>query len=80
MKHTSSIPSKPNDKIQAATLKKAIGDGFDREELISVAAYYLAEYRGFAGGEQLSDWLAAESEIDAMHKNSKDIKTKARTN
>jgi len=80
MKRASAIPGKPSDKIQPATLKNDIGDGHDREELISVAAYYLAEYRGFAGGDQLSDWLAAESKIDAMHKNRKHIKTKAHTN
>lgn len=34
--------------------------------LISEAAYYLAEQRGFEPGHDLEDWLAAENEIDAM--------------
>jgi len=44
-------------------------DGFDfseaREEMIRVAAYYIAEKRGFVPGAELNDWLIAESEIDA---------------
>jgi hypothetical protein len=45
-------------------------DGFDfreaREEMIRVAAYYIAEQRGFVPGAELEDWLIAESEIDAL--------------
>ena len=80
MANTSAIPSKPNKKIQPATLKNEIGDGLDREEMISVAAYYHAEHRGFSGGDRLADWLAAEAEIDAMHKDHKGIKIKDHTN
>ena len=36
-----------------------------RETMIAVAAYYLAEKRNFSPGGDLSDWLAAEREIDA---------------
>jgi hypothetical protein len=32
--------------------------------MIAIAAYYLAERRGFNGGDPLQDWLEAESEID----------------
>lgn len=31
--------------------------------MISQAAYYLAEHRGFQSGHELEDWLAAEREI-----------------
>lgn len=34
--------------------------------MIAVAAYYLAERRGFAPGRAEADWLLAESTIDAM--------------
>jgi Protein of unknown function (DUF2934) len=37
-----------------------------REEMIRVAAYYIAEKRGFVPGEELENWLIAESEIDAI--------------
>lgn len=32
--------------------------------MIAEAAYYAAERRGFKGGSELEDWLAAEREID----------------
>jgi hypothetical protein len=31
-----------------------------------VAAYFIAERRGFQGGDETSDWLAAEAEIDRL--------------
>jgi len=40
--------------------------GEDRYRMIAEAAYYLAESRGFEGGSQLDDWLAAEMEIDQI--------------
>lgn len=33
-------------------------------QLISEAAYYLAEARGFQPGAELDDWLTAEAQID----------------
>ncbi|MEJ2564956.1 MAG: DUF2934 domain-containing protein [Gammaproteobacteria bacterium] len=32
--------------------------------MIAEAAYYLAERRGFDGGDPSQDWLAAEAEIE----------------
>lgn len=40
----------------------------DRHQMIKVAAYYVAEQRGFIGGDAVADWLAAEARIDAMLK------------
>ncbi|QIK36969.1 DUF2934 domain-containing protein [Caldichromatium japonicum] len=37
-----------------------------RHEMIAVAAYYLAERRGFAPGHAEADWLRAEQVIDAL--------------
>lgn len=34
--------------------------------MIAEAAYYKAEQRGFCGGDPTDDWLAAESEINAL--------------
>jgi hypothetical protein len=34
--------------------------------MIAVAAYYLAEKRGFPGGGALDDWIEAERQIDSM--------------
>ncbi len=38
----------------------------DREQMIAVRAYYLAEERGFAGGDCVADWLAAEEWVDGQ--------------
>ncbi len=34
-----------------------------RDEDVAVAAYYIAERRGFAGDQQLDDWLSAEQAL-----------------
>jgi Protein of unknown function (DUF2934) len=34
--------------------------------MIAEAAYYLAEQRGFSGGDPVQDWLDAESMVDQM--------------
>ena len=35
-----------------------------RQEMIAIAAYYIAERGGFMGGDTLDDWRQAEIEID----------------
>ncbi|MFN6960933.1 MAG: DUF2934 domain-containing protein [Rhodocyclaceae bacterium] len=37
-----------------------------RRLYVEVAAYYIAERRGFVGGSELEDWLQAEAEIDRL--------------
>mgnify|MGYP001806376596 CR=1 FL=1 len=37
-----------------------------RREMIAIAAYYLAEQRGFAPGGAETDWLRAERAVDAL--------------
>ncbi len=36
----------------------------DRQRMVSEAAYYLAEHRGFGAGGELGDWLQAEQQVD----------------
>lgn len=38
----------------------------EREGMIADAAYYRAERRGFAPGNEMEDWLQAETEIDSL--------------
>ena len=40
----------------------------ERWHMVSEAAYYQAEKRGFAGGNPSEDWMQAEIEIDALLK------------
>jgi hypothetical protein len=54
---------------QRASAKRAAPTGLrpeERHHLIQVAAYHLAERRGFADGNHHDDWIAAEREVDAM--------------
>lgn len=37
-----------------------------RRNYVEVAAYYIAERRGFNGGDPLADWATAEAEIDRL--------------
>lgn len=39
-----------------------------RLKLIAQAAYFIAERRGFAPGNEVEDWLQAEAEIEARIK------------
>ncbi len=36
-----------------------------RRQLVAAEAYYLAERRGFAGGDALEDWVRAEMMVDS---------------
>jgi hypothetical protein len=36
-----------------------------RRQLVAAEAYYLAERRGFAGGNALEDWVKAEVMVDS---------------
>ncbi|MBL6991083.1 MAG: DUF2934 domain-containing protein [Bacteriovoracaceae bacterium] len=53
--------SKPKQAIGAITFEQ-------KQNMIATVAYEMAQQRGFAEGNQLEDWLAAESEIDKILK------------
>jgi DUF2934 family protein len=38
----------------------------ERQRMIEEAAYYRAQQRGFAPGNEVEDWIAAETEIDGQ--------------
>ncbi len=69
-KPTTGKTRKTKAKASAAVVAEAIElatvvEGVVREELIATAAYFRAAQRGFAPGNELEDWLAAEREFDA---------------
>lgn len=37
----------------------------ERYQMITEAAYLIAEQRGFQGNHEMDDWLQAEAEVDA---------------
>jgi hypothetical protein len=57
--------SKPVNKTVPAGTAVRTGNGQDREEMIAIAAYYLAERRGFDESDPTQNWLDAEYEIDS---------------
>lgn len=72
------VKSKPvtaKTKPIAATSRPARSNGTSksrrinpdqRRNYIEVAAYYIAERRGFSGGHEAEDWATAEVEIDRL--------------
>lgn len=76
MPHQSTVTSKKIDAKPHKISKKALaqsgkgmGNGEDRYQMISDAAYYRALGRGFDGGDPVEDWLMAEAEIESMPHN-----------
>lgn len=52
-------PSRATARVSTETVNPAERDG-----MIALAAYFLAERRGFIPGEELEDWLEAEREVE----------------
>jgi len=66
-KHAAQTQKTPAHKNRTAPIQDYLpGNSLDREGMIAEAAYYLAERRGFEGGDPVADWLEAEAEIDAI--------------
>ena len=70
MKTRSESTSKPKDNRSAQHTRRSRQSGsspeaYDcpREQMIAEAAYFRAEQRGFMPGNELSDWLQAEAEV-----------------
>ena len=62
-------PAKPAAPAKTAVRKKtapAVPSQGERDTMVRMAAYFRAEQRGFAPGNEWEDWLAAEAEIDAL--------------
>jgi outer membrane biosynthesis protein TonB len=53
-------PAKPRAKKPAGVPSE------QRRHYVEMAAYYIAERRGFAPGNPLEDWVQAETEIDRL--------------
>lgn len=59
------LPKAAAPKAAAARAKKPKSvPPEQRRNYIEMAAYYIAERRGFAPGNPLEDWVQAEAEID----------------
>ncbi|HSD75576.1 MAG TPA: DUF2934 domain-containing protein [Steroidobacteraceae bacterium] len=59
-------PPRPSSEAASGPAVPIRLSAMDRESMIQTAAYYRAQRRNFQSGRELEDWLAAESEIDAV--------------
>ena len=57
------VPDPYQPEIAQAKIDHCMTPG-ERHQLIAEIAYLIAERRGFAPGHELSDWLAAEQEVN----------------
>lgn len=53
-------------KTVAAAKAKAVLSAEQRNNYVEVAAFYIAERRGFVPGNPAEDWCAAEQEVDRL--------------
>jgi hypothetical protein len=60
--HMSHITSDRGDDLERSTRMAE----YERESMIRLYAYYLAEHRGFAAGHEIEDWLTAERELKTI--------------
>lgn len=58
-------PAAPKKAAAAKTTLTPLAPD-QRRFYVEVAAYYIAERRGFHGESQLNDWVEAENEIDRL--------------
>lgn len=56
---------KPTATKKAPPIAKPL-DPAQRAHYVEVAAFYIAERRGFSAANPMDDWLAAEAEIDRL--------------
>lgn len=74
VKKATAKPAAPKAPAKAAAPKPATArakkpkgvPAEQRRNYIEMAAYYIAERRGFAPGNPLEDWVQAEAEIDRL--------------
>lgn len=53
-------------KLKPSTAPAPVLSVEQRNHYVSVAAFYIAERRGFTLGNPADDWLAAEAEVDRL--------------
>ena len=63
-----SVPAKKSRRrarqlVSERVAANAEPDAADQKGRIALAAYFIAEKRGFEPGHELEDWLAAETEV-----------------
>ena len=65
------MPATPKNSAPATKTAPAKATPAERQALIAEAAYFIAQKRGFGGGNEAADWIQAEQQVDAVLKKSK---------
>ena len=60
--------TKPKAPAKTTAVAQKKPNGLERQQCVEVAAYYIAERRGFALGDPVQDWLDAEAEVERLLK------------
>ena len=60
----SSAADAPAHKRNSGVMRAPLTLAAERCKMISEAAYYLAQHRGFEPGHEMEEWLLAESQIN----------------
>ena len=58
--------SAPKTKLKPSSAPAPVLTSEQRTHYVAVAAFYIAERRGFTLGNPAEDWLAAEAEVDRL--------------
>jgi hypothetical protein len=61
---TDSVPIGGMESRRSTAATPESVDSNVRRQLVAAEAYFLAERRGFAVGNELEDWVAAEATVD----------------
>lgn len=56
----------PKEPAQPTRTAAPLVSADQRRAMIAESAYFRAAERGFSGGDPVADWLASESEVDAL--------------
>lgn len=56
----------PAKQVRAVAKPDSSNYECPREQMIAEAAYFRAEQRGFAPGNEMSDWLQAEVDVESI--------------
>jgi Protein of unknown function (DUF2934) len=65
---TKRVSSVKGVSVKKTAIRSAMATEIDpdvRRKLVAAEAYFLAERRGFTGGNELEDWVAAEAMVDS---------------
>ena len=65
-KPAAKVAAKPKAPAKPKVAKAAAVSLEQRNHYVQVAAFYIAERRGFAAGDPAADWAAAEEEVDRL--------------